>query len=211
MAATLIQKIDETLDHLDNIDSLCDVFFSQHTFTIYKNISVSLRLLLVGSSRQVGLVQDVLLDGRFPPLRKVPDPATPADMIVLPAVAWIERGEARLQLGNGTVTVKMLDVCGGAVSAMRFGEMFDGESLGLPLVDWLQQPFLRPNWTLQHFIKTVTNKDGGAHLDPNNALQSFQQFGYFHWHLTAGMARELSPQIRAQVSTTYPNHVRPIR
>ena len=211
MAATLGQKIDETLDNLDNIDSLCDLFFSQRRFTIYKNISASLRLLLVGSSGQVGLLQDVLPGGVFPRLRKVPDPATPADMIVLPAKAWIKRGEAEVQLGNGTVTVKTLNVCGGAVDAMRFGEMFDEAALGLPLVDWLQQPFLRPNWTLRDFIRTVTNKDGGAHLNPNDALQALQQFGYFHWHLIAGMARSLSPHIRRQISSTYPNHVRPVR
>jgi hypothetical protein len=211
MAATIVQKIDETLDHLDNIDSLCTIFFSQFKFTIYKNISTSLRLLLVGSSGQVGLVQEVLPGGRFPPLRKVPDPATPPDMFVLPAVAWIESGEAKVQLGNGTVTVKNLNVCGGALGAMRIGEMFDHDVTGLPLVSWLQQPFLRPNWTLRDFIKTVTNKDGGAHLDPNNDVQSLQQFGYFHWHLTAGIGRELSSHIRRQISAAYPNHVRPVR
>jgi hypothetical protein len=211
MVATLTQKIDETLDQLDNLDSLCGLFFTDRKFTIYKSISVALRLLLTGSSGHVGLVQDVLPTGGLLPLRKVPAASTPPDMLVLPARVFLEKDGASTQLGNGTLTVKDLNVFGGAVGAMKIEEMFNSAAPSMSLVAWLEQPFLRPNWTLRKFIGTVTNKDGGAHHDPNDALLSMQKWGHFHWHLTAGMARSILPQLRTQLLTTYPKHVRPIR
>ncbi len=211
MGATLTQQIDETLDQLDNVESLCDLFFGRRQFTIYKNIAGSLRLLLTGSSGHVGLVETVLPAGGLWRLRKIPDPMTPADMLVLPAAVLVESGDAKVRVGNGTVTVKELNVKGGAVSAMDIGEMFESSSPALPIRDWLQQPFLRPTWTIRSFISAVANKDGGAHLDPNPTIEAMQRWGHLHWHLTAALARSVLPQVREQLTATYPSHVRPER
>jgi hypothetical protein len=211
MSPTLTQQVDETLDQLDNVESLCRLFFVERQFTIYKNISASLRILLTGSSGQVGLVQYILPAAHLWPLRKVPDPATPPDLLVLPGPVRIERGEAKVQIGNGTATVRDLNVLGGVVGAMEIGEMFDSGGTALPLIVWLEQPFLRPVWTVRKFLGTVANKDGGAHHDPNSVLLALQNWGHFHWHLTAGIARSILPQIRDQLSAKYPNHVRPVR
>jgi hypothetical protein len=211
MVATLAQQVDETFDQLDNIETLCKSFFDERQFTIYKNISASLRLLLTGSSGQPGLAQDVLPVGRLSALRKVPDASTAPEMIVLPAPVWIERGEAKIQIGNGTATVQTLNVLGGAVGAMQVGEMFDDAATPLPLHQWLQQPFLRPDWTLRTFLTTVANKDGGAHFGPNAVLEVVQKWGHFQSHLTAGIARSVLPQIRTQLLAQYPHHVRSVR
>jgi hypothetical protein len=210
MAATLSQQIDETFDQLDNIESLCKMFESGN-FTIYKSISASLRLLLTGSSGHAGLFEDVLPAGHLWRLLKVPDPSTPPEWLVLPAAVRLIRGEASIQVGNGTVTVQNLNVCGGAVGAMEVGEMFDNSTPPLPLKDWLDQSFLRPDWTVRQFIGVVTNKDGGAHHDPNSKLLTMQKWGHIHWHLTTGIARSILPQIRSQLSIQHPHHARPVR
>lgn len=211
MKPTLQQLIDETLDQIDNIDSLCHMFYDRRQFAIYKHISTALRTLLTGSSGQKGLVEGVLPHASFFPLRKSPDPATPDDFLVLPGPICIVRGEARVQLGNGTVTVRELDVNGGALNAMEVGEMFDQNGRALPLAQWLSQPFLRPDWTLKSFIAAVTNKDGGAHFEPNAVIRAMQKWGHFHWHVVAGIGRSIALQVRRQLTASFPDHVRPTR
>ena len=209
--ATLDQKVDEVFDQLDNLNSLCDIFFVGQKFTIYKSISAILRLLLPGSSGQVGLVQEVLPAGTLSRLRKVPDSAVPDGFIMLPARAVIEEGEAKVTLGNGIAYVKHFDIHQGALGKLRFEEIFDSNAPGVPIVDWLEQRFLRPDWNLKKFINTVTNKDGGAHHDPNAAVLAMQQLGYVHWLLTAEIGRSVSPQLQLQLCATYPGHIRPVR
>lgn len=212
MVATIEQEIDETFDQLNNIESLCNLFFTDRQFTIAKNIATTLRLLLTGSSGHVGLMQKVLPVGKLWPLRKVPASETPKDMLVLPAKVMIDTGQAQVQFGNGTVTTKELQVPGGsAVASMEVGEMFDASVPAMPLAKWLMQSFLRPNWTMRKFIGTVTNKDGGAHHDPNSDLLAMQKWGHLHWHLTAGIARSVLPQVREQLAVAYPHHVRSAR
>jgi hypothetical protein len=208
MILTLVRKIDEAFDQLDNIESLCELFYDRRKFTVYKNIAVSLRFLLTGSSGQAGLICKIIPDARLKPLRVAPASDTPPDMLVLPAEVRIERGEAKVQLGPGIVTVKTLNVAGGAIDAMQIGDLFlsDAEPIGSRA--WLNQAFLRPNWTLGKFIRTVANKDGGAHLDPNADLQALERWGYFHWHLIAGIARSLHPQLIAQLREKFSHHVR---
>ncbi len=211
MKATLEQIVDETYDQLDNLESLCDLFFRTRRYTIYKNISGTLRLLLTGSSGQPGLALTALPNGTLPKLKKVPDSTTPPDMLVLPAAVWINSGEAHVRLGNGTVTTRELDLPGSALDAMTIDDVFDATSPTLPIQQWLQQPFLRPVWTLRKFIGTVANKDGGAHHEPNPVIKAMQKFGHLHWHLTAGIAKSVYPIIRTQLLSTYPKHVRPVR
>jgi hypothetical protein len=177
--------------------------------TIYKSIAVSMRLLLTGSSGDAGLVETVLPMAALDPLRVEPMPPLPADHLVLPADTVIQSG-ATLSIVAGA-RVRDLTVGGGAVVATTIGEMFDSTQTALRLADWLAQPFLRPEWSIKSFISTVASKDGGAHLNTNQQLAAMQRWGYFHWHVMAGMARAVRPQIAKQLAVAYPSHVRAVR
>src|SRR5687767_3647405 len=113
MTLTVVQKVDEVYDQLDNIAALCQLF-DQQQFTIYKSIAVSLRLLLTESSGDQGLVLDVLPAAVFSPLCVQPTSVVPADNLVLPGLTRIQRGGTDLFIGAGA-EVRDLTVAGGAV------------------------------------------------------------------------------------------------
>jgi hypothetical protein len=208
--ATIAQKVDEVLDHLDNLKSLCELFYHYKQFTIYKSIAASLRLLLSGSNGDEGLIQEILPSGRFFPLRFMPDPATPPDFLALPSGVRIVSGGADVRLGGG-VKVKELSVAGGAVRAMSWEELFYTSGASLQMREWLEQPFLRPDRTLIDFIRTVGNKDGVGHFNPTADLIAMQRWGHFHWHIIAGLAHSVRRPIFDQIEEAYPNHLRPVR
>jgi hypothetical protein len=210
MPVTIARKIDELWDQLDNIDELCQLFFERQKFTSYKSIAVALRLVLTGSSGAKGLVHDVLPSATYAPLRVKATAGVPFNHMVIPAQISIKRGMTQAYIGEGT-RVRYLNVAGGAVGAMLIGTMLDQVGSVLALSDWLAQPFLRPEWTIRSFIATVVNKDGGAHLDSNAQLLAMEKWGYFHWHLTAGIARDMHPQLISQLLKTYANHARAVR
>jgi len=207
MTTTTAQKLDEILDQTDNLESLCTLFYDQKNRTIYKSIAASLRLLLTGSSGDEGLVSETLPGVCFSPLAIVPLHRAQPDHLTLPASVEIVSGDATVRLGAGC-GVKELNVAGGAVNCMSWGEIFDDSKAPLLLQDWLDQPFLRPDRTLANFLKTVGNKDGVAHFNPTADLEAMQRWGYFHWHLIAGIARSVRPQILAQANSAFPGHVR---
>ena len=209
MPLTISQKIDEAWDQLDNLESM-RYLFDQGRFAIYKNIAVSLRFLLTGSSGQPGLISDVLPTPAFFPLRTKPTAANRLPFLLLPAEITIKRGQASVRLGPGA-SVRDLDVAGGALGAITVGEMFDIAAAPIPLASWLQQPCLRGEWPLRTLISTVANKDGGAHLDTNEQLRAMKRWGHFHWYLIAGIAKSVYPQIRTQLLTAFPTHVREVR
>lgn len=210
MIATVAQQVDEVLDHLDNLKSLCELFYDHKVFTIYKSIAASLRLLLSGSSGDVGLVQEVLPAARFPTLRVVPDPAAPPDHLTLPSAVSIVSGAATARLGGG-VKVKELIVGGGAVRAMTWEDLFDPSGATLPMADWLNQPFLRTDRTLREFITTVGNKDGVGHFNPTAELVAMKRWGHFHWHITAAIGRAIRQPTLDQLAVAYPSHMRSVR
>lgn len=209
MKATQNQKLDELFDQLDQLKALVATFQQGH-YAVYKSISVSLRLLLVGSSGDRPLVEDVLPAIELPKLIVVPPGDMEPDHLCLPAKAIIT-GAGRLELAAGC-KVKSLMVSGGsALSSSEFDTMFEADGT-LPFGEWKMQSFLRPSWTLQDFIRTVAHKDGGAHFDPNqDQLRAMQNWGHFHWHLTACLALNVVEPIRSQLILAFPSHTRPIR
>lgn len=209
MMTGITQKVDETFDQLDNLDTLCELFFVERKFTIYKNISSVLRLLLPGSSGQLGIIQDVLPAGTLSPLCNIPEPSAKPGHLLLPGKVVIENGKSKITMGF--VYLKQLNVNGGAVGKTRIEAVFDDAAPAIPFIAWLAQPFLRHDWTLKKFINTVADKDGGAHHDPNDVLHSLQDLGYIHWLLIAEIGRSISPQLRRQIHASYPAHVRPVR
>jgi hypothetical protein len=211
MNTTVAQKIDELLDQLDSLKSMVGLFYSFKQFTIYKQIAGILRLLLVGSSGQAGLVSDVLPAARFLPLVKVPDPAMEPGFILLPARVRIIVGDADVTMGNGDSLVKEIIVAGSAVASMEWQDLFDPDGTPLILSDWLMQKFLQPGRTLKQFISLIGNKDGGAHFDPNQNIVALQKCGNIHSHLISGIAKAVHPQILAQIGDAFPNHSRHVR
>src|SRR5260221_2242385 len=209
LALTEAQRLDEAFDQLDNVDAMCDLFYRFKKFTIYKAIGVSLRFMLTGSSGDQGLIQQVLPAVRLSLLRVVRDSSLADGHLKLPTDVVIV-GSGRIHLAAG-VGVQNLNVAGGAVQAMTCEDPFNGSGATLDLPAWLEQPFLRPEWTLSDFIRVIANKDGGAHLESNQKLLAMKKWGYLHWHLTAGVGRGLLPQLRTQLVAAYPNHIRAIR
>ena len=110
MKTTLTQAIDELYDQLDNLEAMSGLFYDFKTFTIYKSIATTLRLLLTGSSGDTGLISHVLPAARLLPLKKTPNPGMAPGMMLLPACVRIVSGEADIKLGNGDVMVKELQV-----------------------------------------------------------------------------------------------------
>jgi hypothetical protein len=208
---TMTQKVDELYNQLDNLKDLVGLFYDFKRFTIYKQIAVSLRLLLTGSSGDAGLVADVLPVAQLLPLLKTPDAVMEPGTMLLPTRVRLVTENVQLTLGNGRVIVKELEYMGSAVASMQWEDMFDKVGAPLPLADWLAQRFLRPDRTLQKFISTIGSKDGGAHFNPNEDIVMMQKWGNLQSHLTAGVAKSVYPQILAQLSAAYPTHTRLVR
>jgi hypothetical protein len=211
MKTTMTQKVDELYDQLDNLEAMCGLFYDFKKFTIYKSIATTLRLLLTGSSGDGGLISHVLPAAQFLPLVKLPDAVMAPGLMLLPARVQIVSGQANVVLGDGRVMVKELNVTGSAVASMQWEDLFDTAGSPLPLADWLAQKFLRPERTLQQFISTIGNKDGGAHFDPNENIVAMQKWGNLQCHLIAGIAKSVRPQILVQLSAAFPNHTRVVR
>lgn len=201
----MTRLVDETYDQLANLKSLCESFFNRSEFTIYKCISVILRTMLRGSSGNDALIEQVVPKSRLFPLTITPTTDTPPEHLVLPADARIA---GCVNIGQGS-KVKNLNVEGGAIERTSVDQMFDSTKPPIPIEEWRQQPFLRPEWTLNNFIEVVAHKDGGAHVDPNNAqLLAMEAWGHFHWHLMAGIGLCVHPQLLSQLEVEYPQHTR---
>jgi hypothetical protein len=207
MASSATERVDEMLDQLDNLEGMCGLF-ARGQYTIYKNIAVTLRFLLTGSSGDQGLFPATVPSAQLPPVLVSPVGVSHG-FLALPARVRIVSGKADLKIGAG-VHVRDLEVAGGAVRATVIGDVF-GEGPALPVRAWLDQPFLRQDWKLGEFIAIVANKDGGAHLARNAKLAALKRWGYFHWHVTAGIARGVLPTIRGQLMASYPHHARAVR
>ena len=214
MAVPTNRLVDEVLDQLDNVKLLVRLFYGERLFTVYKSIAVASRLLFSGSSGEKGIVAGALPAALLPRLTVVPEVGVAEGHLSVPGDTVISHGGAHsgsLQVGRGARISKII-VDGGAIAKTSIGEMFDHASSPLPLTDWLTQPFLRSEWTLDEFIRNVANKDGGAHLDSNHArIKALEDWGYFHWHITAGIGRSLEPVVRQAIASAYPAHVRAIR
>ncbi|HEX8500205.1 MAG TPA: hypothetical protein VF659_06390 [Pyrinomonadaceae bacterium] len=212
MATNITQKVDEILDNVDNLNVLCEMFFVQKKFTIYKSIAAALRLLLTGSSGDLGLVQDVLPNSRFSPLAERPISGMAADHISLPAnMSLIHESGATMITFGASSAFCIMSGPKGVVQLVSFHDIFDSTAASIPIANWLDQPFLRPERTLFDFIKTIGNKDGVAHFNPNTDIVVLQKSGYLHWHLIAEIARAVGPQIVDQLNTAFPTHVRAVR
>lgn len=194
---------DELAVQLLNLKTQCEVFRRDGHFVVYKSVSVILRTLLRGSSGDPPLALVVLPGAKLFPLAIRPPDDTPDEMLVLPASATIG-GSVNVRGGS---KVKRLLVEGGAVAHMRLSDMFDSMSDPLPVKEWGQQRFLRPNWTLMGFIEWMAHKDGGAHFDPSHKETGMvAQWGSLHWHLTIGIGQSVQSQLFGQFLTAFPNH-----
>jgi hypothetical protein len=211
MKTTLAQQVDELYDQLDNLKAMSGLFYDFKTFTIYKSIATTLRLLLTGSSGDTGLVSHVLPTAQLLPLKKAPEPGMAPGLMLLPARVRIVSGDADVTLGDGDVMVKELELAGSAVASMQWEDLFDGASTTLPMADWLVQPFLRPERILREFISTIGNKDGGAHFDPNENIVALRKWGNLQSHLIAGIGKSIHPQVVGQLQSAFPNHTRTVR
>jgi hypothetical protein len=205
------QDVVELYDQLDSLNAMLGLFYDFKRFTIYKQIAVTLRLLLTGSSGDPGLVVPVLPAVQFLPLLKAPDPVMDPGFMLLPARCTLANSNVKLTFGNGRVIVKELDYAGSAIADMQWESLFDPSAKPLVLADWLPQPFLRPERTLGQFINLIANKDGGAHFDPNEKIAALQKFGNFQSHLICGIAKSVLPQITDHVKAAFPNHARKTR
>jgi hypothetical protein len=197
----------EILYQLDNLDALGEMFYVRKTYSIYKSIAGSLRLMLTGSSGQPGMAT-LIPDCDLAVL--LVDPASgPSSVgfIKCPARVQITSGNASTTLGAG-VQLQNLHVAGGAVRAMIWDEFFDASKGTLPLNSWLDQKFLRQDKSIGWFIRTIGNKDGAAHFDPNDDVVALRRCGTIQSHMVAGIARSVSPQLRRQFAAAFPGYVR---
>lgn len=195
----------EMFDQLCNLSDTCQAFYAGRR-AAYKLTSVVLRTLLRGSSGDGPLATQVLPNATLQRPLITPDDTAPPDHLILPAPVTIG-GNIHLAAGMG---VKSAEIQGGAVANISVGEMFERRDANrIPLADWLACPFLRLEWTLEDFIVTVAHKDGGAHVDPNDdQLQAMQAWGYFHWHVTAGIGRSVMLQLHEQFMSAHPDFER---
>lgn len=215
---TTLELIDETWEQVENLQTLCQAFKSGR-HAIYKNMSVTLRTLLLGSSGDKGLVCAVLPEAKFLPLRLIP--ISKAAQLITPAEIRIRndyggeliyhKGGTMPNLGmekGGVVLSKHEPVGGAVVEKLTIKNIFNPLEPWKPLEPWLAQPFLNANWTLKSFITRIANKDGGAHVERDEQIEAMAAFGNFHRPLTYLIARYVAAEIALQLHQTYPSHER---
>jgi hypothetical protein len=205
---TKAETAQEALEQVRSLETLCDSFFAKRAIHLSRQMSSTLRTLLLGSSGQQSLVVKCLSDPCLCPLR-----------FTLPAN--LEAGQIFLQ---GTLIGRFFrhwngDSPGCSIIRGRFGpnarliadrarislhEIFDPLAQPILLGRWLEQPFLRKNQTLQTFIKLMANKAGGAHFDPTADTRRFNNLGCIHQHLVAKIADSVWPQLARQITAVYP-------
>lgn len=215
--------IDEAWQQVEALASLCKSF-SEGQYVLYKNMSVTLRTLLVGSSGYPPLVKDVLPKSEFYPLQHAPIHETD-EGIIAPAVIVItndQGGELHYYPGGtmpylgiedgGVVLNKKTPVGGDVIHRTSIKNLFNVTTHNrISLDSWMYQPFLRANWTITSFIKCVAHKDGGAHIDNNKQLKAMQGFGNIQCHLTERISSYIVGELKVQLNQAHPNHDRIIR
>lgn len=211
--------IDESLEQLDSLRSQVRQFCAGE-ISVYKSMSVIVRTLLMGSSGHKGLVEYVLPHATFLPLRIRPigrinaGIVAPGDIEVtndFGGTLHYKAGGTMPYLGmeNGGIVLSRTAVVGGAVVARtRVHSIFHVLGEPLPLAEWLRQPFLRSEWTINTFIRCIANKDGGAHVDSNEELVALTGFGNIQRHLMEKLSAHVEYELRNQLTTAFPSHVR---
>lgn len=216
------QLIDELWDQIDNLQGHCKIF-AQGTFTIYKGMSVTLRMILVGSSGDDALVEAVLPNALFFPLNIIPTGKitsgiiTPCEIVVTND----QGGELHYAAGGtmpflgieggGVVLSKIAPVGGDTRRRTKVKNMLNVMGNRLPLDAWLAQPFLRREWSIRSFIKCIAHKDGGAHVNASLQLEVMEHFGNIHSHLTERISSYVGAEIASQLRQAYPKHLRRVR
>jgi hypothetical protein len=194
-----------TYEHLDILDEECSAFVDYANFKRYKVMATELRLLLTGSSGQVGLILQVL-------------PNVPLHPLLCPlrsdlGSANLVQVHATIRGRNGGPRIGMNAAIGGSLVLLPSPEhyiatdLFNPSGTPLPLPLWLEQPFLMSGFTIRQFIKLVGNKDALAHVDLNDCtLRRFKKLGGLHALLIAEMGRTSGNQIARQLAQIYPRH-----
>jgi hypothetical protein len=195
----------ELADQLDQLEELAGVFCATKDSKVYKAISSVLRIVLLGSSGNAALVADVLPQVDLPVLVCPAKGDKSLTSIQLPAQLQVN-GPSGITFGAGCAfgQVRMnLNACNLALSGVL---ATDGRTMKLP--QWLAQKLLKGHWTIAHVIKTIANKGGGAHFEPNADINAMEAVVNFHRMAIARIGTELAPAIRHQLNIAYPTTAR---
>ncbi len=144
--------IDEIWEQIENLQSQCKEF-ARGTFSLYKSMSVILRTVLVGASGYPALLESVLPNSSFYPLRIIPVRSltkgivTPGQIVVTND----QGGELHYSAGGtipyldiddgGVVLSKVAPVGGDVIWRTEVKNIFDIMGRRLPLAVWLDRPF----------------------------------------------------------------------
>jgi hypothetical protein len=200
------KDIDETFFQLNNLALLSAAFHNNLALSIYKDIAARLRFLFVRSCGDQRFITTTLPSLRLSPL------STPCELGLSPNLLF---WHADMSIGENP-QIRVRAGCkfgssfritpGPTVAHMHLHRLFDMSKPQLELQQWLAQPFIRPEWTLEDFMRWVSNKDGGTHRSRFAVIERLEKLGNIHWHLTATIAREIGPQLMKQFHHHYPNH-----
>lgn len=210
---------DEVLDQIDALRCHCESFEASN-YTTYKAMSVCLRLLLLGSSGDPALLEEVLPKIQFGPLLFPPRRTADAPFITPCKVVVTNDAGGTLHyspggtmpflgISDGGIVLSATGPVGGAVlSRTKLGPLFHPLAPRIDIQQWLDQAFLSTRSTLGDFIKRVANKDGGAHIGTHKQLTAVQNFGNIHRHLLNAIARYVGLEVSTQFAQTYPAYRR---
>lgn len=213
------ELIDEVWQGVERLDSDCTAF-GRGIEPPYKNMSVTLRMLLIGSSRDQPLLLRTIPNASFSPLWISPvglrgeGLVTPAEIVVTNDAGGplhLGAGSVVRHLGieNGGIVLSNKACVGGdVVWRMEIGDMFDVKGRRQALAEWCDSPFLRPRWSIKTFVQCVAHRDGGAHVGTNLQLRAMEDFGNVHRHLTDRLSRYVASEIASQLRQEYPGHQR---
>ena len=158
---TIAQIACEALEQVRGLESLCCTYFGRVNLHLSRQMSATLRTLLVGSSGQRGLILDCLSTPELFPLR-------------CPLPADLQPGFTHVPgciLSRFTRHHRETEPswCGPQIRAkcddfrhIQHTLGFNQRATPVHLENWLEQPFLRPNRTIRSFIKLMANKAGGS-------------------------------------------------
>lgn len=199
--------IGEVIDNLRTLKSLYGIFRCGEERSLYKQMAVTLRLLLTGSSGAKGLIIQVMPGCVLHPLaRPMCGPVPDGVQVPASAIVWPEDGAPWLNKVGPRVVIPrhiVLNRWQFKPENFLFEGLLDYDVPPINVACWLETPILFDGMTIRKCISLIGSKDA-AHFVKNSDVdrlkQNFQIQAPLVAALSDSVSTELLPQFEAHRS-----------